>query len=277
MLTVAGGGVAMAVGAGVRGVTASAATVAPASQDIKLGVASYSLRNFQRPMAISMLKQLGVNLVSVKEFHIPYTVTPEEAAKAKADFEKAGITIVSGGVITLDDKDPKGLRTYFEYARRCGMPMIIAAPTHPALSEVEKLAREFDIKVAIHNHGPEDKHFPTPQSVLEAVKNMDSRLGLCIDLGHSMRTGANVVQSIADAGPRLLDMHIKDLKSATDKASQCDVGQGVMPIVGIFKQLKKMQYAGTVNLEYEINGENPLPGMASSFAYMRGVLAGLAG
>jgi sugar phosphate isomerase/epimerase len=142
---------------------------------------------------------------------------------------------------------------------------------------VEKLAREFDIKVAIHNHGPEDKHFPTPQSVLEAVKGMDSRCGLCMDVGHSLRAGADVVQSIAEAGPRLLDIHMKDLRSATDKESQCDVGQGVMPVVAIFKQLKKMKYPGTVNLEYEINAENPLPGMASSLAYMRGVLAGSAG
>src|SRR5258708_1684398 len=177
MLTITGSGVAMALTSSARAARASV----PAQQDLRLGIATYSLRNFQRQMAISMLKQLGVMLVSVKEFHLPYTITSEEAAKAKADFEKAGMTIVSGGVITLDDKDPKGLRSYFEYARRCGMPMIIAAPTHPALSEVEKLAREFDIKVAIHNHGPEDEHFPTPQSVLEALKGTDPRYGLCID------------------------------------------------------------------------------------------------
>ena len=273
MLSVAGGGVATVLSAGVRGVRASA----PASEEIKLGVASYSLRNFQRHMAISTLKQLGIKWVSVKDAHLPYNDTDEEAAKARAEFQKAGMTVVSGGVITLDEKDPKGLRYYFEYARRCGMPMITAAPTHSDLDEVEKSAREFNIRVAIHNHGPEDKQFPTPQSVLDVVKNRDSRMGLCIDLGHTLRTGADPVQSIAEAGPRLLDMHIKDLRSATDKASQCDVGQGVMPIVAIFKQLKKMGYSGTVNLEYEINAENPLPGMANSFSYMRGVLAGLAG
>jgi sugar phosphate isomerase/epimerase len=114
---------------------------------------------------------------------------------------------------------------------------------------VEKLAKEFDIRVAIHNHGPEDKHFPTPASVLDAVKNLDPRVGLCLDVGHSMRTGVDVVQSIEAAGSRLLDMHIKDLKKADDKGSQCDVGEGVMPVVAIFKQLKKMNYSGCVNLE----------------------------
>ncbi len=145
------------------------------------------------------------------------------------------------------------------------------------MGEVEKLVREFDIKVAIHNHGPEDRNFPTPQSVLEAVKGMDPRCGLCMDLGHSLRTGADVVRSIAEAGPRLMDMHMKDLRTATEKSSQCEVGRGVMPVVAIFKQLKKMKYPGYINLEYEINSDNPLPGMASSLAYMRGVLAGMAG
>ena len=272
MLSVAGSGVAMVLSAGARGVSAPV----PASEEIRLGVASYSLRNFQPHMAISMLKQLGVKWVSVKDVHLPYSATDEEAAKARADFQKAGMTVVSGGVIYLNETDPNGLRYYFEYARRCGMPMITAGPTHADVGEVEKLAREFNIQVAIHNHGPEDKQFPTPQSVLEAIKNMDSRMGLCIDLGHTLRTGADVVESIAHAGQRLLDMHIKDLRSATEKASQCDVGQGVMPVVAIFKQLKKMRYGGTVNLEYEINAENPLPGMANSLSYMRGVLAGLA-
>jgi len=109
------------------------------------------------------------------------------------------------------------------------------------------------------------------------VKNMDPRVGLCIDVGHTARTGVDVVQSIAEAGPRLLDMHIKDLRSLSDKDSQCRVGEGAMPVVAIFKQLKKMKYQGMVNLEYEIDAENPLPGMIQSFAYMRGVLDGLRG
>jgi len=246
-------------------------------EGFRLGVATYSFREFQRKLAISMTKQLGVHYVSVKEFHLPYTITAEEAAKAKAEFKKAGLTIVSGGNISLASKDPMELKRMFDYARLCGMPMMVCAPTHETLDMVEKLVKEYDIKAALHNHGPEDKHFPTPQSVLDAVKGRDSRMGLCMDMGHSMRTGIDVVQTLELAGPRLLDMHIKDLKSPTDKASQCDVGEGVMPIVAIFKQLKKMNYQGCVNLEYEINGDNPLPGMLHSLGYMNGVLAGMAG
>jgi sugar phosphate isomerase/epimerase len=113
--------------------------------------------------------------------------------------------------------------------------------------------------------------------VLDAVKGMDPRMGLCMDVGHSMRGGADVVQEAVNAGPRLLDVHFKDLKDGKVKESQCDVGKGVMPVVAIFKQLRKVGYRGSVNLEYEIDSENPLPGMLHSFGYMNGVLAGIAG
>ena len=148
---------------------------------------------------------------------MPYASSAAEIAQARREFQKAGLTIVSGGNTDLKDEDPAMLRRYFEYARACGMPMLVASPTHKTLPAVEKLAREFDIKIAIHTHGPEDTNFPTPQAVLRAVKDMDPRMGLCMDVGHSMRGGADLVEEIANAGPRLLDMHFKDFKSQTEK------------------------------------------------------------
>ena len=250
---------------------------APTAAGFQIGVASYSLREFQRGLAIRTIKRLGITNVSVKDFHLPYTYTPAEIAKAVDEFKKAGLTIVSGGNTDLKSQDPAELRKYFVYAKACGMPMLVTAPLHENLGEIEKLAKEFDIKIAIHTHGPEDPNFPTPKVVLDAVKGMDPRMGLCMDIGHSTRGGADVVQEIANAGPRLLDMHFKDLKDGKVKESQCDVGEGVLPIVAIFKQLQKVGYRGSVNLEYEINSDDPLPGMLHSFGYMKGVLAGLAG
>ena len=255
--------------------TPAASQAAPAA--FQLGIATYSLREFQRGLAIRMIQQLGIMRVSVKDFHLPYTSTAAEIARAVGDFNKAGLAIVSGGNTDMKSSDPADLRKYFEYAKACGMPMLVTAPLHENLGAIEKLAREFDIRIAIHTHGPEDKNFPSPKVVLDAVKGMDPRMGLCMDVGHSMRTGADVVQEIANAGPRLLDMHIKDLKDGKVKESQCDVGDGVMPVVAIFKQLQKIGYSASVNLEYEINADNPLPGMLHSFGYMKGVLAGLAG
>lgn len=249
--------------------------------DIKLGVASYSFRNFSREQAIQMMKELGTPYLNVKDFHLKLDSTPEQIDAAKKEFADAGITLVGCGNVTFAKDDEADIRSKFEYAKRAGFPLIVCAPTPEILPKMEKYVKEYDIKIAVHNHGPEDKHFQTPHSVLEAVKGMDPRCGLCMDIGHTSRTGTDIVEAIAEAGPRLLDMHTKDLKDPGNKDwkagrdSQVAVGEGVLPIGRIFEQLTKIGYKGSVNLEYEINGDNPLPGMKLSFAYMRGVLNGL--
>jgi sugar phosphate isomerase/epimerase len=281
-------------GLGALGVTPSSARIEPAPWGIKLGVATYSLRSFDRTKAIEMIKSIETPWISIKENHLAQKSSKAEVqagAKEYAslesvragakEFTDAGLKIMSGGNVDMKETTIEGLRPHFEYAKAAGMPMMVCAPTQENVKMVEALVKEYNIKIAIHNHGPEDKHFPTPQSVLEAVRSLDPRCGLCMDVGHSARAGADVLKSIADAGSRLLDMHVKDLKDFTGKGTpsfgQCDVGDGEMPFPGIFKQLKKMNYQGCVNLEYEINDKNPMPGMQRSFSYMRGVLAGLAG
>jgi sugar phosphate isomerase/epimerase len=155
------------------------------------------------------------------------------------------------------------------------MPLIVIAPTPNTLPRIERFVRQYDIAVAIHNHGPEDRFFPGPRDALPVIGDMDPRVGLCVDLGHTARTGVDVVESLAEAGDRVLDIHIKDLRDLLDRGSQCVVGEGAMPVPAIFGQLEAMGYTGYVNLEYEIDASDPLPGMQRSFAYMRGVLAGL--
>ncbi|MBV9081210.1 MAG: sugar phosphate isomerase/epimerase [Acidobacteriaceae bacterium] len=248
-----------------------------AGADLKLGVASYSFRNFSREQAIKMTKELGTPYINVKDFHLPLNSTPEQMDAARKEFEDAGLVIVGCGNVTFNKDDEAAIRQNFEYAKRLGAPLIVCAPTHATLPKMEKFVKEFDIKIAVHNHGPEDKQFPTPQSVLEVVKNMDPRCGLCIDVGHTARTGVDVVASIAEAGPRLLDMHLKDLGDMRVKESQVAVGEGKMPIRQIFMQLIKMKYKGAMNLEYEINADDPMPGMQKSFAYMRRVLTEIQG
>jgi sugar phosphate isomerase/epimerase len=243
---------------------------------LRLGVASYSLRNFSREKAIEMTKALGTPYINLKSVHLPYDASPAEIAEARREIASAGLQIVGGGMITFDVDSDEGVQKYFDYARAAGMPLMVST-CHPSmLPRVEKFAKRYDIKVAIHNHGPEDSEFPSPYDVLKAVRRMDPRMGLCIDIGHTVRTGTDVVQAVVDAGPRLLDMHAKDLRDLKVKESQCIVGEGKIPIAEIFRRLEAMRYRGYVNLEYEIDENDPLPGMKQSFAYMRGVLAGLA-
>lgn len=243
---------------------------------LKLGIASYSLRNFSRQQAIEMTKALGTPYINLKSVHLPYEATPAEIAAARREIEAAGLQIVGGGMITFETDTDDGVRKYFDYAKAAGMPVIVGTSKPNVLPRIEKFVKQYDIKLAIHNHGPEDPDFPSPYDVLKAVKGMDPRMGLCMDIGHTVRTGTDPVRAAADAGPRLLDLHAKDLRDLMVKESQCIVGEGRIPIPALFRQLEAMKYSGYVNLEYEIDADDPLPGMKQSFAYMRGVLAGLA-
>jgi sugar phosphate isomerase/epimerase len=264
--------------AALAAIPAPSLAARPESTDIKLGVATYSFRDFQRDLAIKYTKELGVHYVDIKEFHLPQNDTPKDLAAGRKKFDSAGLQVIGGGNISLKEEDIDGLRKHFVYAKTCGFPMMIVAPSRTNMKLIEKLAMEYDMVIAVHNHGPEDaKFYPTPQSVLEIVKDMDPRMGLCIDIGHTARTGVDVVESIALAGPRLHEIHVKDLKDFKNKDSQVPCGDGIMPFPAIFKQLQKQGYTGVCSLEYEIDAESPMTGMQKSFAYMRGVAAGLKG
>jgi sugar phosphate isomerase/epimerase len=248
---------------------APAAGPAPA---LKLGVASYSMREFPLDQALEMAQALGVTRMTFKDVHLPRTDPPETTRALRAKIEAAGITIMGGGTITITN-DPAGIETNFVYAKNAGFPLIFVDPEPAALDTVELLAKRYDIKVAIHNHGPEDKRWPRPQDAYAAIKSRDSRLGLCIDIGHTTRTGTDPVQACRECRDRLYDMHVKDLASSSAKESQVAVGRGLIDFPALFRTLIAIGYQGQVGLEYEINPKNPLPGMIESMAYMRGVLA----
>ncbi|MGI4828880.1 MAG: sugar phosphate isomerase/epimerase family protein [Janthinobacterium lividum] len=241
---------------------------------VRLGVASYSLRNLDPMAVIAAMKQLRTPFLNLKDTHLPMTPLDQVATRAAA-YRAAGLTLTAAGTIYFNKDEDEDVRAKFEYCKAAGISLMVAAPTHVTLPRVERFAKQYDMRVAIHNHGPEDKEWPSPLDVLAAVKNLDPRMGCCIDVGHAMRAGTDVVEAIHKAGPRLFDMHMKDLASPTAKESQVAVGEGVMPVRAIFEALIAMRYPGYVDLEYEIKPEDPLPGMVESFAYMRGVLNGM--
>jgi len=252
---------------------ADASPAAPGKNaPLKLGLASYSMREFTLDQALDMAKQMGVKYMTFKDVHVPRTDPPEKTRALRAKIEAAGITIMGGGTITIPN-DPAQIRKEFEYAKNAGFPLIYTDPEPAALDTIEKMAKEYDIRAVIHNHGPEDKRWPRPQDAYAAIKSRDKRLGLCIDVGHTTRTGTDPVAACRECRDRLYDMHVKDLLAATDKESQTEVGRGVLDFPGLFKTLIEIGYQGQVGLEYEINAKNPLPGMIESMAYMRGVLA----
>src|SRR6202161_2096520 len=260
------------------GVLASTQVQPPAEKasPVQLGLASYTFRDFDRAQLIGFMKQLNVFALNAKDVKDHLPMDPQQEAAALADYAAAGIKLHAAGAIYFTKDEDADIRSKFEYCKRAGIGVIVAGdPTPENLPRIEKFVKEYDIRIAIHNHGPEDKLWRSPLDVLKAVKNMDSRIGCCIDVGHAARAGTDVVQAIREVGPRLFNVHMKDLTNFQSKESQVAVGDGIMPVREMFEALAAIKYDGFVDLEYEIHPDDPMPGVISSFAYMRGVLTGM--
>ena len=239
---------------------------------IHLGVASYTFRNFPRAQMIGFLKHLNVLALNAKDVKDHLPMDSQEEAAALADYAAAGIKPHAAGTIYFQKDEDADIRGKFEYCKRAGIGVIVAGDPAPAtLPRIEKFVKEYDIRFAIHNHGPEDKLWPSPLDVLKAVKGMDPRIGCCIDVGHTARAGTDVVQSIHEAGPRIFNLHMKDLTDFHSKESQVEVGKGIMPVKKIFEALTAIRYKGFVDLEYEIHPDDPMPGVIASFAFMQSI------
>ena len=266
--------VAAAAAATPAWASAPATAAAPGTVGPKLGLASYTMRKFTLDQTLAFCKEVGITHINFKDVHLPMTDPPEAVKAALEKAAAAGLTVMGGGTITLKN-DEAQVRKAVEYARRAGFPLMVTAPEPAAFDIIEKLIKETGIKVAVHNHGPEDKFFPAPQDAYKLLKGRDPRFGLCMDIGHAVRAKVDIVQTVDEVKDRLLDVHIKDLKDKNDKASQTEVGKGVLDIPGFFRALKKVGFNGHVGLEYEVNAESPQVGIRESFAYMRGVMASI--
>ena len=239
---------------------------------LKLGVTSYSLRKFTLDQAIAMTKAAGVKYISLKDMHLPMKSSTAERQEARKKVEAGGLTLLGGGVIYMKNNEQE-IRSIFDYARDAGMPTIVCSPDIDALDTVEKMAKEFDIRIAIHNHGPGDQKYPSPLDVLRLIKDRDTHMGICMDVGHTVRIGEDSVAVMRQCAARLYDYHIKDVSEATPKGRSMPVGRGVIDIVAVLRALVQMKFPYHVALEYEDKADEPMPGVCESFGYMRGVLA----
>jgi hypothetical protein len=270
----------MAAAAGIASVPLSAMAqtlpVAGRPSPVNLGLCSYTFRNFTRVQMIGFMKQLNVFNLNTKDAkdHLPTDAAAE--TKALTDYAAAGIHLHAAGAIYFDKSDDADIRSKFEYCKRAAISIIVAGdPTPENLPRIEKFVKQYDIRLAIHNHGPEDKLWHSPLDILQVIGKMDRRIGCCIDVGHAARAGTDVVEAIHTVGARLFNIHMKDLADLKVKESQVAVGDGKMPVRRIFEALIANRYKGFVDLEYEVHADDPMPGVIGSFAYMRGVLAGM--
>ena len=244
---------------------------------LKIGVATYTFRELPIEQCIAGVKRVGLQYVSIKNVknHIDLTHTPEERKARAKMFRDAGLTPLSVGNVSMRQGEA-GIRTAFEYARDIGVPTIVCAPALDAIPILDKMVKEFDIKLAIHNHGPEDKgFFPSPYDVMKAVEKFDKRIGLCIDVGHTARAGVNPAEAIVKCRERLYDVHMKDISAMGDKNTPIEGGRGILDTRAILSALIKIKYQGLVGFEYEKDGKDPLAGLAESTGYIKGILNSL--
>jgi inosose dehydratase len=239
---------------------------------LKVGLASYSFSKLPLDAAIKGIQRVGVNYVSIKDAHLPMKSTAAERKAVVQKFRDAGITPLSCGVIGLSG-DESQLRNAFEYARDANIPTIVCNPTRQSLPALDKLVKEFDLKLAIHNHGPEDKVWPSPLDVWAAIQKYDERIGVCVDVGHTARCGVDPAQALRTCAGRLYDVHFKDLARKGPKSPGAEVGRGVLDVRGMLKALLDIGYSHHLGLEYEKDMADPIPGAAESFGYIRGTLA----
>lgn len=267
----AGVGIAAAAMPGIATGSVSSADGKKSKFDFQLGIASYSLRKFSQAEALNMAERCGIKRITFKSMHLPLDSDKQTIDSALAACKEKGITLYGGGVITMRNKEQ--VDEAFAYAKAANMEMIVGVPYAEVLDYVNEKIQEYDIKVAIHNHGPGDDRYPSANSAYEKIKNLDKRFGLCVDIGHTRRIDRDPIQDIKDCFDRVFDIHIKDVTDNKPEGKTCIIGRGIIDFPHFLKSVIKLGYKGTLALEYEADADDPLPGMMESFGYVRGILA----
>ncbi|MHC4745062.1 MAG: sugar phosphate isomerase/epimerase family protein [Planctomycetota bacterium] len=263
----------------LAGKAALAARVRPlipprtAKRQFELGLASYTLRKFNLDDTIAMTKKVGLKNVCFKSFHLPLDSSPEKISQVVKKVKDAGLNLYGGGVINM--KNQAEVDNAFKYAKAAGMKVIVGSPALQMLDLIDRKVKQYDIKVAIHNHGPGDKNWPTPDQAYDKIKKYDKRIGFCHDIGHTQRLGIDPIASTVKVADRLHDVHIKDVTGPTAKDHGCEVGRGVIDIPGFLRALLRIKYRGFVSFEYEKDAADPLAGLAESVGYVKGALAAI--
>lgn len=245
----------------------------PKKRPLKLAMASYTLRKFDLDQALAMTKRVGLDAINLKSFHLPMDATKPEIEAAAKKIKDAGILFYGGGVISM--KDEKQVNQAFEYAKTAGMLRIIGVPAPEMLSLVNDKVQQYDIQVCIHNHGPGDKIWPTPDVAYARIKNLDKRIGLCHDIGHTARSGMDPAAMTRQCADRIYDVHIKDVTAPTKAGHATPCGRGIIDIPAVLRALIDIRYQNYLAFEYESEADDPLPGVAESIGYVNGVMDAL--
>lgn len=241
-------------------------------EDFKIGVAGYTYRSYDIDQTLAFLKSMEVHYLSVKDWWLPLDSTKEQMDAFKAKCREYDVEPYILGPIYM--RSEAEVDRAFAYAERYGADVFIGVPNYELTDYIIKKVKDTGIKVAIHTHGPDGAPFPNIQKVAEVYKDPSLGIGCCMDLGHSVRMGEDIVKDIKKYKAWIYDIHIKDESEASKKGQTWEMGRGVMDFRPIVKVLRQIKYKGVVSLEFEKNGKNPHPGVAESIGYLRGVSDG---
>ncbi len=239
----------------------------------KIGMAGFTMREFTVDETFAYLKKTQIPYLSVKDMHLPINSTQEQINEFLDKAKASGVTIYTVGVIYM--KTEQEVINAFDYAKKVGVNMIVGAPAYDLLALAEKKVIETGIKLAIHNHGPEDKLYPSPEDVYNRVKNMDKKMGLCMDIGHTMRNKVDPSDALTKYIDRVFDIHIKDEDKADKEGKTIEIGRGVIDFPKFIKTLRKVKYSGMCSIEFEKGKEEVITGVAESVGFFKGVMVGV--
>jgi inosose dehydratase len=270
-LKLAGTGVLAAGASSLNASSYIQVTADKAVNTFSLGMAGYTFREFTVDQTIAMMKRIGVTNLSLKDFHMPMNSTQDQINAVIGKFKSAGINVYTVGVVYM--KTQESVDQAFEYAKMAGVKMIVGAPDYALLPYVEQKVKTYDFKLAIHNHGPDNPLYPNAADIWNHIKDLDARIGICIDIGHTTRDGQDPSVDILKYSSRIYDMHIKDVDKASKEGITIEMGRGIIDIPKFVETLRKVKYAGSCSLEFEKDMKDSLPGIAESIGYFKGVIA----
>ncbi|MBQ7554095.1 MAG: sugar phosphate isomerase/epimerase [Bacteroidaceae bacterium] len=241
-----------------------------ADNKFHLSCADWTFHLFDIDTALKTLQQCDIHYLCIKDFHLPLDSTEEQIKAFHAKCAEFGVTGYGVGPIYVNTKEE--VDKAFEYTRKVGAKIMIGVPKYELLPYVDEKIKEYpEIKYAIHLHGPDQDQYQDATVVWEKVKDLDPRIGMCLDIGHDFRNGADPVADLEKYHTRVFDMHIKDETDNTKDGTCIELGRGKIDFPAFVRMMRKVGYDGMCSLEYEKDMDNPFMGIAESYGYLKAV------
>ena len=258
--------------AGLNGQPVNVHSLTQSGQDnlIKISFAGYTFRDYDINATLEMMQKIDARYLCIKDFHLPLNSTADEIAAFHAKLAAKNVKACGVGPIYM--KTEAEADQAFDYTRRVGVHLLVGVPDYELLPYIDKKVKEYSVNYAIHIHGPDIALYPNAADVINHVKDLDPRIGICLDIGHDTRNGDDPVADLKKYFQRVFDVHLTDVTEASKTGQLCALGRGIVDIPAFVRTLHQLKYNGFCNIELTANKENCLTAAAESIGYIKGVM-----